>query len=275
VLTLVEEGAVELDRPASDYVERLPLPDGVTVRHLLSHRSGLADHTQAAIYGDEEQGESRAWSPEELYGFVSEQAPVFEPGTGFEYGNVGYLVAAVLVEEVTSQPYHQVLRERILEPLGLESTYLSHFEDGLESVAGFAGAGSGQVWPADFDFTAIDTTLWSAGGMVSTAADLHRFATALADGEVVDQSLVHEMLTPVGTADGVRRHPAVPHEYGLGVALFDTPETVFGAFGNVPGYHALLLHAPDRDRTVVYSSSNELFAPPTGRLLELLLDDTG
>ncbi len=67
-------------------------------------------------------------TPHELYRLIEDESVTFEPGSGFQYANTNYMILGQLIEEVTGQPYHEALRERILDPLGLDSTYLSHYE---------------------------------------------------------------------------------------------------------------------------------------------------
>ncbi|HUP15636.1 MAG TPA: serine hydrolase domain-containing protein [Acidimicrobiia bacterium] len=80
VLSLVDQGRILLEDFASDYVSRLSIPEGVTVRHLLRHRSGLPDYTDQAILGSREDGLSKAWTAEELYEIVADRPLQFDPG---------------------------------------------------------------------------------------------------------------------------------------------------------------------------------------------------
>lgn len=200
VLTLVDDGLVDLDASASGYVPRLSLPDEITVRYLLNQRSGLADYTQAAIYGNTEDGNSTAWTPDELYQLIEDKSMTFPSGSRFKYNNTNYMVLGHLVEEVTGQPYHEALRERILDPIGLDATYLSHYEQGETPREGFTEQLGDSVVPVDFDYTAIATTVWSAGGLVSNVADVHEFFAALSRGEVISPPLFSELTTGTGSA---------------------------------------------------------------------------
>jgi len=255
VLILVDDGLVDLDAPASAYLPRLSLPEDVTVRHLLSQRSGLADYTQHAIYGNAEDGNATAWTPEGLYRLIEDDSMNFLPGSRFEYTNTNHMVLGLLAEEVTGQPYHQALRERILDPLGLDATYLSYFEQGDEPLVGYTEQLGGPVVPVDFDYSAIATTVWSAGGLVSNVVDVDKFFTALSTGDIISAPLFSEMITATGVDS--RRDPARRYDYGLGVELFDSPEVVYGARGNLPGYITLVMHSPVTLKTFMYVSTND------------------
>jgi D-alanyl-D-alanine carboxypeptidase len=255
VLTLVDDGLINLDASASGYVPRFSLPDEITVRHLLNQRSGLADYTQAAIYGNTEDGNSTAWTPDELYRLIEDESMTFPSGSRFEYTNTNYMILGHLVEEVTGQPYHQALRERILDPFGLDATYLSHYEQGETASEGFTEQLGDSVVPVDFDYTAIATTVWSAGGLVSNVVDVHEFFAALSRGEIISPPLFSEL----STGTGISRDPARRYDYGLGVELFDAPTLVYGARGNLPGYVTLVMHSPETLETFMYVSTNDQY----------------
>ncbi|MGH8924985.1 MAG: serine hydrolase domain-containing protein [Acidimicrobiia bacterium] len=259
-LTLVMDGVINLDASASAYVPRLSLPGDVTVRHLLNQRSGLADYTQQAIYGNTQDGNSTVWTPNELYQLIQNEGLRFRPGSRFEYANTNHMILGLLIEEGTGQPYHQALRERILDPLGLDATYLSHYEQGetpRDSYTEQLGGPAQPVVPVDFDYTAIATTVWSAGGLVSNAVDVHNFFTALSKGDIIPPSMFSEMIT--GTGIDSRRDPARRYDYGLGVELFEAPEPVYGARGNLPGYITLVMHAPETLKTFMYVTTNDQY----------------
>ena len=255
VLTLVDDGLIELEAPASSYLPRLSLPENITVRHLLNQRSGLADYTQRAIYGNTEEGNATAWTPVELYRLIEDESLNFQPGSRFEYTNTNHMILGLLIEEVAGQPYHQALRERILDPLGLDATYLSYFEQGDEPLVGYTEQLGDSVVPVDFDYSAIATTVWSAGGLVSNVVDVDKFFTALSTGDIISAPLFSEMITATGVDS--RRDPARRYDYGLGVELFDSPEVVYGARGNLPGYITLVMHSPETLKTFMYVSTND------------------
>jgi len=257
VLMLVEDGLVDLDTSASAYLPSLSLPETITGRHLMNQRSGLADYTQQAIYGNTKDGNSTAWTPDELYRLVEDESLTFEPGSRFQYTNTNHMILGLLIEEVTGQPYHEALRERILDPLGLDATYLSHYEQGETPRDAFTEQLGGPVVPVDFDYTAIETTVWSAGGLVSNVVDVHRFFVALTQGEIISLAQFSEMIT--GTGIDSRRDPARRYDYGLGVELFDAPEVIYGARGNLPGYITLVMHSPDTLKTFMYVSINDQY----------------
>ncbi len=113
----------------------------------------------------------------------------------------------------------------------------------------------GPVIPVDFDYTAISTTVWSAGGLVSNVVDVHDFFIALTQGNIISPQLFSEIIT--GTGIDSRRDPARRYDYGLGVELFDAPRVVYGTQGNLPGYITLAMHSPETLETFMYVSTND------------------
>lgn len=262
ILSLVDQGRVVLDASASEYVSRLSIPEDVTVRHLLSHRSGLPDYTDQAILGSGEEGLSKAWTAEELYEIVADRPLLFHPGESFIYSNTNYLILGVLIEEVTGAAYAESLRHQILEPLSLSGTYLSYYEQGAVPVEAFTFLGQvpGRVAPVDFEYTSIATSAWATGGLVSTVRDLSTFFQSLASGEIISSALFEEMIR----AD----------EYGLGVELHTESDGVYGHSGGIPGYNTLVIHDTTSSRTAVMFSTNDTIGfttvvkPLTDRLEE-------
>jgi D-alanyl-D-alanine carboxypeptidase len=255
VLTLVEEGAVDLDAPAADYVTRVNMPEGVTVRDLLQHTSGVPNYTDGPTdpLGSFDEPE-RAWSPEEIVALVSDRAPRFEPGARFSYSNTNYTILGVLVEEVTGMPFGEVLRARILDPLELDATYLAGFEEGQEPFGAYYATGA-VTEPIDFPYTSIATSAWAAGALVSSVEDLHTFLTALFDEHVISAELLAAM-----TAN---------EEYGLGIFRFPGFGSLYGHSGGIPGYITLVLHAPDTGKTAfwVATTNTTIFDPPIDELI--------
>ena len=223
----------------------------------MSQRSGLADYTQEAIYRNTEEGNATAWTPDELYRLIEDESLNFQPGSMFEYTNTNHMILGLLIEEVTGQAYHQALRERILDSLGLDATYLSYYEQGDKPVDGYTEQLGGPLVPVDFDYNAIATTVWSAGGLVSNVVDVDKFFTALSTGDIISSHLFSEMITATGVDS--RRDPARRYDYGLGIELFDSPEIVYGARGNLPGCITLVMHSPETLKTFMYVSTNDQY----------------
>lgn len=212
ILQLVEEGRVELDAPITTYLPNYPQEPGerVTVHHLLSHTSGLAEGRHLR-----DPGVPLDTFLVRLYGL-----PLgFEPGTRYEYSNPNYHLLGLIVEAVTGQPYAEALRGRILDPLGMENTGVAYYGEAVDGLAqGYARTPSGHEVESPF----LDAPhTYAAGAMYSTVRDLHRWTRALHGGAPFrDVSTRDLMLRPHAEAG---RHPSGTYAYGYGIMVLTSP----------------------------------------------------
>lgn len=219
VLQLVAEGRLTLDDAAAPWVPELAIPGGVTIRHLLSHTSGLHDYFSNSAIDRALRGAKRtAWTPERALSYA--RSPYFLPGNGWAYSNTNYLVLGLVAERSTGLPLATLLRDRFLEPLRLSSVVLQGAESPRLPVAHaytFSSTlrsapavdqvdGSGIV-----PFTSVTTAAWAAGAMAASAWDLARWSRALFGGEVLPTELVAAMQDASSATGGVTS------VYGLGV----------------------------------------------------------
>ena len=217
VLVAVSRGLMSLDAPVVEYVPWFSVDprshgDGarITVRHLLSHHSGLA--TWAPV-GNPYDDEYHRRTFDEVVRSVRGARLKFPPGERFEYSNQGIDLAGYALQEVTGQPIERFLRDHVLQPLGMVSTTLdpAPVDRGPAFAAPYEGTRAVRV------INGVLHPLRAAGGMSSTAADLAKFVAfhlrgARSDGTpLVDPSLLRDMYTPQLSARGVSTG------YGLGI----------------------------------------------------------
>ncbi|GAA1303343.1 serine hydrolase domain-containing protein [Saccharothrix xinjiangensis] len=263
VLQLVGEGRVELDAPVSRYLPGL-LPDGdrITVRHVLQHTSGLYNYTDGLPL-DPSEFESiryKTWTPAELVALSTAKPLNFEPGADWSYSNTNYVVAGLLIEEVTGKPYGRSVEQRVLRPLGLRDTSVpgTRVEVPGPHAHGYVRA-HGQV----VDITELNPSVaWAAGEMISTTADLERFIDALLDGRLLRPAQQRELLT------------TVEEGYGLGIESTELPcgVTAWGHGGGIPGYSSTLLSTPDTKTRLAASVTSTPDGGPVNGAMELLTE---
>lgn len=238
VLQLVGEGEVDLDAPVQRYLPGLlPHGDRITVRNLLQHTSGLYDYTDALPLDPDGLLTIRykTWTPAELVALSTARPLDFEPGSEWRYSNTNYVVAGMLVEEVTGRPYGEAVAQRVLRPLGLRSTFVPGARADIPGphAHGYIRAG-GQV----VDITELNPSVaYSAGEMISTTADLDRFADALLDGRLLRPAQQEQLTTT----------PPITNGYGLGIESdqLSCGVTVWGHGGGIPGYSSIVLSTAD------------------------------
>jgi D-alanyl-D-alanine carboxypeptidase len=120
IMMLVEKGKIGLDDKITKYLSDLPKAwDTVTVRHLLTHTSGIRDYPGLA---DFERLNKSAITTSQLVNMLADFPLEFRPGEQWRYCNIGYHLLGEIVAKVSGRPYADVLQERIFAPLGMNST---------------------------------------------------------------------------------------------------------------------------------------------------------
>jgi len=237
VLQLVEEGLVALDEPVETYLPGLVRGDGIdgstiTVRQLLQHTSGLPNYT-SAIAGDLFAIRDSYLSPRSLLDLALAMPASFAPGSAYEYSNTNYVVAGLIVEEVTERPFAEQVEERIIEPLGLDETFFPAPGDKTipgEHPTGYNNDKNGELK----DITETDPSwAWAAGQIIASPSDVNRFMRALVGGELLTPATLAEMQT---TVEGAELWEGA--EYGLGLISYPLScgGVAWGHGGDVSGF---------------------------------------
>jgi len=230
LLKLAENNLLDLDDPISDYLPAFNnVPPAVTIRQLLNHTSGLADVTSVPGYPDSVlSNPNRIFSPAEVIGWIG--PPLFAAGTDWNYCNTNYLLAGMVAESAAGRPYSQLLRDSILSPLQLDSTFLDVYE-----TIPYAAA---HPWQGGIDNNAVprkalNSAAWAAGGMYSTSGEMAQWYQALMGGQILGAASLDAMTTFVGSGN-----------YGIG--LYETPvlgRTVWQHGGTIwGGYNSSMMY---------------------------------
>ena len=261
VLQLCEQGLVDLDAPAGDYlrgyrlVAAKPGHRPPTVRQLLTHTAGLPQLVYPArafqpVLGETVPYGQRVPSLEEFYrGRLHLTA---EPGTRHTYSNHGFATLGQIIEDVTGQPLSGYFRDRIFGPLGMTGTDLARPDRITARLAtGYALRAGGPRPVRDRDLVTA-----GAGGIYSTTADMARYAAALLAGGAGEhgQILKPETLTTM-FAPHYQPDPRLP---GAGLAFFRRDlggHLLVEHDGLVPGFTSQMSLAPN-DGTGVMAFTN-------------------
>ena len=263
-MRLVEEGKLKLDDRVAKYlpeslVDGLHVFEGqsfshsITVRQLLNHTSGIVDDWVCPGFLDSVAGnpESR-WSPEETIEYVKENCPPrFRPGDGWHYSDTGYNLLGLVLERVAKKPLHELYREMLLDPLGMDHTYRPAYEPPRPAIPGRPPA---ERYLGDLEcglWTSVMTADWGGGGLVSTTEDLNTFLRSFVRGSVfADRRTKDKMLAWVESG---------PHNnYGLGVSRvlfskFDDPtvKALGDVWGHTGSSHNFMYYWPQEDLTII------------------------
>ena len=208
VLQLVDDGLIKLEEPIGKYLPGLvPRENKITIRLLLEMRSGLGDYGPNPEFEKfMEPNPLQACTPEQLVKFSLDKTG--EPDKEFHYTNTNYILLGMLIEKVTNNSFGNEMQRRILQPLGMSHTFMlremkmpTPYAHGYRYEEGKVVDGTYSIHPSLF---------WTAGGIVSTAADQLIWAEALLEGRLLSPQAHSEQFTmkPASSKLGF---------YGLGV----------------------------------------------------------
>ncbi len=201
ILLLERDGKLTLDDPISRHLPGTPPSwEKITVRHLLSHTSGLGDPYQIIDF-------RKDYSDEELTALEAGVPVRFSPGEKWAYSNMGYHLLGFIANRVGGKFYGEQLRERLFAPLGMGTRVISESDIIPHRAAGYewkGGALKNQAWVAPRLNTTAD------GSLYLTARDLARWDQALYGDAILDARLRQASFTPVKLKDG----SDAPYGYG-------------------------------------------------------------
>ena len=242
IMYLMEQGALGLDDPISQYLPDLPQRwEIVTIRQLLTHTGGIPNYSTDSMGFDITQ----FYTPEELMvKFTKWNLLDFEPGTRWEYSNRGYFLLGMIIKQITGLEYSEYLHRHILEPLGLEHTnsclkLTQNLAQGYRINAfGTAPEVAHPVNPS---------VAYGAGDLCSTAGDLLEWQGALATGRVVSEASYQMMISPIELPDGTQTG------YGFGLEIAEkNGRMVISHAGGIPsGFITFLANYPDENYGIV------------------------
>lgn len=248
IMQLVEQGRVRLDDDVTKYVAFPIHGRHITLRHLLTHTSGLADYTRTEDYARRAPLEL---TPDEVLALVKDAPPLFEPGAKWSYSNTGYFLLGLVIEKASGMKYADYLEKNVFPRAGLRHTYDCDVRRILPNrVAGYT-VDKRQVVNAEHIGMSV---AYAAGALCSTAPELVTWARALETGKVVSPESYTLMTTPVETAED----KGTGYPYGFGLAMIDLedhPTVQHG--GGINGFVTHLMRLPKDDLTVVVLFNTE------------------
>ncbi|MEU8754643.1 serine hydrolase domain-containing protein [Streptomyces chartreusis] len=256
LLQLAEEKKLTLDAPVDRYLPGL-LPDkSITVRHVLSHRSGLYDYTNdmfARTVPGFEAVRKKVFTYRQLVNRSLAKPRTTKPGGAYSYSNTNFVVAGMLIEKLTGHSVATEYRDRIIKPLTLTDTFYVH--PGTKIPGRYA---RGYLTPDTAGAALVDATeqtaSWaqSAGAVISSTRDLNTFLSALLGGRLTSKAQLAQMQrwVPAGSTTA----------YGLGLRRRDLScgVSVYGHTGAVQGYYSYAFASKDGKRSLaaVATASN-------------------
>lgn len=263
VMRLVEDGVLDLGTTARSLLGNdLPLVGGgVTVEHLLAHRSGIGD------YFDEELIEDvadyvmpvpvhRLTGIESYLPVLDGHGAKFEPGTRFSYCNGGYVLLALLAERAAGTSYHDLVRTLVCRPAGMVDTAFLRSDE----LPGRAALGYFDVDGLRTNVLHLPVVGGGDGGVYTTVADLRALWRAVFDGSVV---------SPESVALLTRPHSTVSERYSYGLGFWLRPGSgAVELHGFDAGVECWTQHVATRDETATVLSNCSVGGAAVVRFVE-------
>ncbi len=236
---LVGQGRLRLDDPIVRWFpEGASVWQGITVRHLLTHTSGIAEYTDSTF------DYRKDYTEDELVKFAASRPLDFKPGERWSYSNTGYVLLGALIRRVSGRFYGDLLRDSVFKPLGMNDSRIISEADIVPNRAdGYRladGVLKNQEWVAPMLNTTAD------GALYITVRDLAKWAIALNHGRVPSQAALDTAWTPVRLNDGAT------YPYGFGWAIFNQRgHPRISHTGSWQGFKTVIARYPDSHLTVI------------------------
>ena len=253
VIRLVEQGKLALDDPISRYINESWLPksvtDKITIRHLLTHSSGLGSYFNETY---DRSSRELFRKLDDYKPLIKDERPAFEPGSRFQYSNTGMFLLGVVIEKVTGQDYFDDIRQVIYKPAGMTNSDSYEMDVPVENLA--IGYSPDPKSPAGWRNNLYKHVIKGgpAGGGFSTVKDLHKFALALLAGKYVSPAGLKIMWTD---------HLKANYGFGFGVNQGSAGKVV-GHGGGFSGINSNLDIYLDSGYIVVVMSNIDSGAGP-------------
>jgi CubicO group peptidase (beta-lactamase class C family) len=235
IMLLVQDGKMALNDKISKYFEGSPPAwEAITVRHLLTHTSGLVREAPGF-------NQYRVQTDLDVIKTAYAVPLQFATGEKYQYSNLGYFALADIIRKVSGKPWPEFLTERVFTPLGMTATRVTTVADLVPKRA------DGYAWTRDrFQNTENWPAVRPSGAFLSTAPDLAKWEAALLTDRILNASIKTEMWTPVTLNDGQK------FAYGLGWALDDFRGVeMIQHSGSLTGFRANYLRLPGHGLAVV------------------------
>jgi D-alanyl-D-alanine carboxypeptidase len=264
VLALANEGQLNLDDPLSlwlgnaSWYPNLPNHETITLRHLLTHRAGLADHAHSSEFLKLART-GIDFSHESLIEFILNRPPLFEPGQGWAYTDTGYILLGLVIEAVTGKTYYDELDCRFLKPFQLKSTtpsdrpILPGLISGYTAQENLFSLPSKKLVDASGSLVFNPAIEWTGGGLISTSRDLAVWAKLLYEGHAMQTEYLSEILKSIPTSnDGSETR------YGAGVVIKKCSfGQKWGHLGLIPGYISSMQYYPEYRMAIAFQVNSD------------------
>jgi D-alanyl-D-alanine carboxypeptidase len=258
IMLLVEDGRIGLDDRIGECVPGLPESwNGITVRHLLTHTSGIKDYLNTNELHLPSQS-CEDFTPGEIVSAVAKLPLNFPPGERWSYSNTGYVLLGMIIQKVTGKSFGEFLSQRIFTPLSMTRTRRRSLIDLIPDRADTYDFGEGGLRHAIY----LNPTLWDNpdGGIVSTVVDMAKWDAALSTERILKRSSLELMWSPAKLSGG----DTTTYGFGWQIWTLRGHRLIYHGGGR-PGASAFIVRYIDDNLTVIAlcNSGNTWLGPLT------------
>jgi CubicO group peptidase (beta-lactamase class C family) len=246
-MMLVEAGKLSLDDKLTRVLDDLPAAwEMVTIRQLLNHTSGIPDFAKKLDFHVDMR---KDFTERQIIALVANDPLDFRPGERMSYSNTGYFLLGMVIEKTSGRPYGDFLRERIFQPLGMAATRFNNLRAVIPNRARGYGLEDAMLYNAEYVSPSIP---FAAGGLVSSAADMTRWALAQGSQKLLKAASWEAMWTPGGLNDG----KTTAYGFGWYVRSKWSRKRV-EHLGGIQGFNGGIVKFIDGDLTVIVLFNSE------------------
>ncbi|QLC65974.1 serine hydrolase [Flavobacterium sp. LPB0248] len=268
ILQLKQKGKLNIDDPVQKYLLDFPYPN-VSIRHLLNHTSGVVNYYRLFDKAIKENPEKIFSNVDLIPALIENKVQLsFAPGDKWEYNNVNYCLAALIVEKISGISFRDYLEKNIFEPAKMKDSFLPKNrrlkvsnQVELYTYPNFYSTSVVNVQTLKETFLIDEkSNFYGPGGIVSTALDLYKYQKALFSHQLLGKNELEEALTPAKLNDGkIASFRAYEKEiaYGLGWAIYtnDNKEKIVFHDGLNTGLTSILMYNSTRNNAVIMLSN--------------------
>lgn len=254
-MQMIEEGKLDLDQRLSHFFPQIDGAERIKLRHLLNHQSGLFNFTSdtGMLYKMHLD-----LSRDDLIAIFSNYSLKFDPGSQVDYSNTNYVLLSYILEQVSGLGFDELVRDNIVERVGLESTFFTKCGIPSENMT-HSFIKTTDDWVTMLPEIKLGTTM-GAGGIVSTGRDMVTFLDALIAGGLVTEASLDKMLR---------------FDSGFGKGMLELQfahDTGLGHYGQLDEYYSFTAHYPVSGLTVsiLLNGLDLTFESTINSILELI-----
>jgi CubicO group peptidase (beta-lactamase class C family) len=259
ILLLKDQGKLSLDDPLSKYIQGFPYGDGITIRNMLQHTSGIPNFAAFEAFA---ANQAKVWKPSELVDLLRAHLGThpldFEPGTKAAYSNSNFMLLGVIVEAASGVAFSDFVGKSVVAPLGMKNTGVGSDDEIVPHRAAGYVIRDGKMVNATF--VSVEAP-FGTGDFMSQPTDLVKVSKAFKPGFLLSRGTIDEMSRPVVLKDGttwVGHKDKVDYSFGYCWELVrpaGKKEWIYTKGGAIVGFLAHVLYFKESGVTVAISAN--------------------